>query len=133
MPLSFDVTAAMGGGSIQIFSSVQKFHQMLGVYPPNWKNVFFIICVTQLSITTLAFILISAESADEFGFAFYACITGALHCGHLSITREKIQNISELMESYDAFIDRSKSMVRVLVLVLSIHVFAKYNHPFQIF
>lgn len=105
----------MGGDKIQIFSSVQKFHRMLGVRPLNGKSVVFIICVAQLALTTLAFILISAQSADEFGFAFYACITGVQHFGHILIKRKKIENISELMESYDAFIDKSKPMADVSI------------------
>lgn len=88
---------------------------MLGVRPLNGKSVVFIICVAQLVLTTLVFILISAQSADEFGFAFYACITGVQHFGHILITRKKIENISELMESYDAFIDKSKPMADVSI------------------
>lgn len=112
----------MATGKIKILSSVQKFYQMMGVYPSTAKNnqkpplflsfnsinVFMIVSLSQLIISTVAFISIKAKSTNEFGIAFYVFITATLQLAHLLIAINKISNISELIGKYEAFIEKSK-------------------------
>lgn len=101
----------MAGGRMKILSPVRKFYKMLGIYPSNTidaKNIFFIISLIQLIISTLAFISINAKSTDEFGIAFYVFITATTQLVHLLISIKKIPNISDLIEKYEAFIEKSK-------------------------
>lgn len=109
--ISFVLIVVMAGDKIRIFSSVQKFYQMMGISPLNknsLKNTFLVISLIQLCSSTGCFILFEAKSIDEFGFAFYVFITTLTQLGHLLINTNKIRKITELIESYEAFIEKSK-------------------------
>lgn len=78
----FRMTVKMDG-SVKLFQFIQKFHQTLGIYPPQLKqqpyqinsiNKIFLVCLVQMIITTTAFLMFEAESMFSYGLAFFVLI-----------------------------------------------------------
>lgn len=108
-------------GSVKYFQFVQKFHQIIGVYPSqsnqkhcsiNWIQVIFLINSALFLFTTAAFILIEAKSMFDYGFTFYAfsCMINVIVI-YLTFIRQS-ENTLKYIENCEQFIEKSKYVLR---------------------
>lgn len=103
-------------GRIHLFRALQEYHCAVGVHsyepnqkwPLNLKNFLFIITVAQQFVASLAFFLFKAQSAAEFGWAFYLFITESTTISYYLMQIFHIKNTLELIENFELFIQESK-------------------------
>lgn len=114
----------MMAGRIQLFRALLEYHRTMGVYShqPNQKwslnsmNWIFIIAFAQLLVTTLAYFLFQAKSADELGWAFYIFTTETTSLSYYLVQIGQISNTVELIGKFEKFIQESKSRTPVEAL-----------------
>lgn len=112
--------------SVKLFEFIQKFHQTLGIYPPqpnqkqsgqiNLVNKFFIACCTQLMFTNVAFLAFEAESMFSYGLAFFvfiAMINGVVI--YLTFIFQ-IENTLKYIENCEGFIAKSKKLYIPIII-----------------
>lgn len=91
----------------------------MGIYPHHsnqWRslnavNLFFLIGFVQMSIATVAYSYFKAKSTIEYGACFYAYTTESAVASHYLIQLWQINNISTLIEHFQAFIEKRKLCV----------------------
>lgn len=101
---------------IKLFQSVQKFNQMTGIYPSqpnqnysfNWRSVAILLLFTLTFISSIAFIVIEAESIPEYAQSFYICITELCIAMDFIAMCCKMRNVLQLIETYEEFIEKSR-------------------------
>lgn len=100
-----------------LLQSVRKYFEIIGIYSPfasqsfskwNWRIVAFFISLCQLIISSIAFMLIKAETAAEYGYSFCQALNGFSGMANVSIFLWKRGNIFKLLERFEAFVDRSE-------------------------
>lgn len=108
----------MTGRSIKLFQFMQKHYRAIGIQPHelnqidhsffNTKNWILFICLIQLIITILAFLLFKARSMFELGLS--VCFLLGLSAAGIFyiIYIWQIDNISKFIENCEKFIERSK-------------------------
>lgn len=120
-------------GEIKLFQSAQKFNRSMGIYPRHsnkkWSfnaiNLVYLIGFAQMSIGTMVYSIFQAKTTIEFGACFYAYTTESTSATYYLIDMWKINNISLLIEHFQAFIEKSK-VAHVW------HVFCKKNYSFHL-
>lgn len=101
-------------GSIQLFQSVKKYSQTLGIYPDsqlnlfNFRNLFAIFCFFVNCISALAFFLFKANTILEYGVAFYSVISQLYIFYILFVQMWQMSNILKLIARFEKFIEKSK-------------------------
>lgn len=106
-----------GGGTIELFSFIQKVYQDIGIFPPksnqspkshiNLKNWFILFCLVQFFISTAAF-LFHANSMIEYGMVFFACTTTVLSITVYLIIVWQMKNILKYIENCERFVEKSE-------------------------
>lgn len=101
--------------SLKLFQFVQKIHRAVGIQPlqPNQKwwhinlrNAIFLISSIQLLVTSIAFLMLEAQSMLDYGFGFFLtlCVINTIVIYVLFIwqfgnTLEFINNCEELIQT----------------------------------
>lgn len=101
---------------IKLFRSVQEYNRAMGIYPRHsnqkWSfnaiNLFFLIGFAQMGIGAAAYSFFQAKSTIEYGGCFYSYTTESAIASYYLIQMWQINNISRLIEDYQAFIEKSK-------------------------
>lgn len=100
-----------------LLQSVRKYLGIIGIYSPlsnqpfskwNWRIVAYFISLSQLIISSIAFMLIKAETAAEYGYSFCQALNGFAGIAIVSIFLWKRGNIFKLLERFQEFVDRSE-------------------------
>lgn len=103
--------------SVIPFLAVQKFHQIVGIYPsgPNQKkcsinatNTIFLISSAQFTLTSAAFIAVSANSMIEYGFGFYTTICAVNSTVIYILYMWQLENTLNFIENCKGFIAKRK-------------------------
>lgn len=108
----------MAGRSIKLFQFMQKHYRAIGIQPHelnqidhsffNTKNWILFICLIQLVVPTLAFVLFKVTSMLDFGLSM-CFLLGLSVCGvYYIIYIWQIDNISKFIENCELFIKQSK-------------------------
>lgn len=101
-------------GSIQLFQSVQKYYQTLGIHPDrqsnlfNYRNSFAILCYFLNGISALAFFLCKASTVSEYGGAIYSFISQLCILYTLFVQIWQMPNILKLIAAFEEFISQSQ-------------------------
>lgn len=102
---------------VKLFNTYQKFYETLGfdIFEScctkcliSAKSVFHLIASMQLFISTTAFFLFEAQTADEHGISFYISITILVTTVNISTVAWKMDEILMLIRNYEEFIDKSQ-------------------------
>lgn len=72
------------------------------------KSLFFRISTMLLFISTAAYFLFEAQTADECGLSFYVSITVMTVTVYTSKIAWKLNKIFKLIRNYEEFIDKSE-------------------------
>lgn len=108
----------MAGGPIKLFQFNRKYCQAAGIVLPNQNhftfnsiNLVVVICLVQLGLASVAFLLYDAQSMQEYGATFYglSCIIEGFLAYFITIW--KIKEIFEFTENCETFIGKSKNIV----------------------
>lgn len=104
-------------GPVRLFQNLREYYQTMGIYLPNssirrhylnQRNSFFLTCYTQLLITSMLFLLFEAETTLEFGAALYAVLAESFCIWYFLIKMYKMPKILQLIDKFDAFMEKSK-------------------------
>lgn len=115
--ISLILTVAMSC-VVKLFITQRKLYKTLGfdIYQSQLcqskclssaKSLFFLISSLQLFISTTAFFLYEAQTADEYGMSFYISITILAVAINATSVAWQIDKIFILMRNYEEFIDKS--------------------------
>lgn len=108
-------------GSIKIFRFIQKFHGIIGIYPPqpfeqqrsiNTRNTMFLISCVKTMFTTVAFLIFEAQSMFDYGFAFLLSICVCHSTVIYALFIRRSENTFKCIATYEAFIEKSKRCER---------------------
>lgn len=104
--------------AIKLFHLLQKFYKSLGldIQPNrldlkcslNLKNIFIFIFPMHLFISSVAFFLFKAQTADEYSVSFFVSITTFFATMNFLTIARKMANILMLIGKYEAFIENSE-------------------------
>lgn len=103
-------------GSIRFLQLVRKFHQLIGIYPPqlnqnqhsiNSTQKIFVICCAQFVCSLIAFLVFEAKFMLDYGNAFYALISMANSISIYSIFIWQSENTLKFIENCNGFIETS--------------------------
>lgn len=104
--------------AIKPFSTVEKLYGIIGICLPsqsnrrcsmfNIRSTFILFSLTQMCLTSTAFILFRAKSVFEYGFPTYVSITLASCAVYFSIQFRKIEDILQFIKTCNEFIEKSK-------------------------
>lgn len=102
--------------SVELFKFLQKSYQTIGFYPSqtgqigcsfNLKNLFILLSILQLFLSSLAFFLFEAHSLFDYGTSFYTSITNLFSLIILAIILWKMTDILMLIEKFEEYIEKS--------------------------
>lgn len=110
---------------VKLFNTQQKFYKTLGFdiflsqschskCLASAKILFFLISSTQLFISTTAYFLFQAQTADEYEISFYISITIFITVINISTIAWKIRKFLTIIERYEDFIDKSQFSICLL-------------------
>lgn len=110
---------------VKLFNTQQKFYKTLGFdiflsqschskCLASAKILFFLISSTQLFISTTAYFLFQAQTADEYEISFYISITIFITMINISTIAWKIRKFLTIIERYEDFIDKSQFSICLL-------------------
>lgn len=106
--------AVIMAGPIKLFETVQKINKAMGISheaqtsPAKLtKNLFVIASTTQLFISSTAFFLFEAQTADDYGISFYVSLTTLCVVINFVTVVWKKDRILTLIECYEIFIGKS--------------------------
>lgn len=103
-------------GPIKLFQTVQKLNKTMGLNISHERqtssaklirNLFFIASITQLFISSTAFFLFEAQTADDYGISFYVLLTTLCVVINFVTVAWRTDKISMLIECYEKFIGKS--------------------------
>lgn len=108
-------------GSIRFLRFVQKFHQTIGICPPqpnqkprqfNSMNTIFLTCFAQFMFTTVAFLVFDTKSMFDVGFGFFMliCMVNAIVIYLIFIWQA--ENSLKFIANCEGFIKKSKYCYR---------------------
>lgn len=103
----------MATNVVQLFQIVQNFYKTIGLNLPtqlsslNGKQFLFIIIPAPFIISSVAFFLFEAQTADEYGTSFYMSISVLGSAINISNIAWEIDKILTLIGKYEKFIDKS--------------------------
>lgn len=115
---SWSLTVAMAG-VIRLFPTIKKIYKTMGLpirtsqscwseyFIVNAKILFFSISTVQLFLTSSAYVLFEAKTADEHGISFFIVITIFAVAACIVTTAWKIDKILTLIGKYEEFIEKS--------------------------
>lgn len=102
--------------TMKLFRSVQLIYRRFGIYSPqpnqspfNWKNLLVNVNISAASILSAGFFVLKANTVREYGDSFYISITSFINVLICLVQILYIGEISELIENFERFIQRSKS------------------------
>lgn len=106
----------MARRSIKLFRRIQKFYQILGIYPSqenekilfNSRNLFILFFYVQLCISMAAFLILKAKTMQEYGATFFMFLTQFYVTLDFSILMWQMPNILSLITDFEEFIEKSK-------------------------
>lgn len=106
------------GDKIILFKFIQKCYQDVGIYPSqsnqNHNTInskiggFHFFSFAQFFISTIAYALFEANSAIEYGLAFFICPSIVFYCSLYLISLWQIKSISNFIENCERFIEKSE-------------------------
>lgn len=110
---------------VKLFNTQQNFYKTLGFdiflsqschskCLASAKILFFLISSTQLFISTTAYFLFQAQTADEYEISFYISITIFITVINISTIAWKIRKFLTIIERYEDFIDKSQFSICLL-------------------
>lgn len=110
--------AAIMAGALKLFQSVQQFYQTMGMYSsqssqllsPNVRKAFFLISITAITVSIGWFAVFEASTIQEYGMSFYGVFSDLYALLDLIITTWQMTNILKLIELFEIFIEKSKSL-----------------------
>lgn len=70
------------------------------------KTFLLLIFPAQLFISSVAFILIQAQTVDEYGVSFYMTLAVLVSTINISNTAWKVDQMSTLLDKYEEFVDK---------------------------
>lgn len=109
--------------SIKLFQFAQELFQMLGIRLPKQneilsfrsRNIFFLFCYTQLSISMAAFFLFEANTMLEYGSSFFMSLTQFCIAMDYLVLMWRFPNILELIADFEDFIEKSKKQFKWVI------------------
>lgn len=101
---------------MELCHSVRKCFENLGIVPIqsnqnssfNSKNLFVLMCLLQMFLSSLAYLLFEAKSIGKLADSFYMILTSLACAIFFSICIWKIANILQLIREFEQFIGKSK-------------------------
>lgn len=110
------ISAAAMAGSIQLFQSIQKYFQTIGICPSdsskldsfNWRIFLALFCYAQQIASASVFFICQAKSVLDYGCSFYTSISMTYCVYYFVILIRQKPQILELIESCEAFIEHRK-------------------------
>lgn len=109
---------------MELFPSVRKCYQTLGVYPRgqsnrnllqlNWRNYFILMCHLKLVAISLAYTIAKAKVIGEFADSILLGLNVLSALSYALSSIYKISQTLELIREFENFIEKSK-----LKLILS--------------
>lgn len=108
--------------SIKLFQFLQKFHQIIGIYPhqsnqkqrsTNWTKIVFLISFTEFLFTTIAFLLFEAKSMFDYGLVFYLLVSLINDSATYLILIWQSKNTLKFIENCVGFIEKSECGINV--------------------
>lgn len=108
LPLNFIMATA----TIKLFQFSQNFYTRIGIYPNsksfNWKNLLVLFVLAQFFISSFAYFLFKAKTIGERADSFYFSLTALTCVIFFLINISKIDEIRNLIDNFEAFIQKSK-------------------------
>lgn len=115
--ISFILTVVMSS-VVKLFITQRKLYKTLGIdiYQSqiwrsmrsiNGRSLLFLISALQFYISTTAFLVFEAQTADEYGMTFYISITIVSVAINAITIAWQMDKIFILMRNYEEFIDKS--------------------------
>lgn len=106
----------MAASPIQLFQSVQRNFQTLGIhqfrpketYSLNWRIPWVLFCYIQHFISVFAFFAFEANTVLDYGTSFYGFITMVYTVYYILILIKRTPQIFQLIENFQEFIDQRK-------------------------
>lgn len=74
----------------------------------NAKSLFMLISIIQFLIASIAFLIFGAKSINERADCLYICSTCVVNIIHVLMHIYKNGQISQLIDNYEKFIEKSK-------------------------
>lgn len=102
---------------MKLFQLVQKYLNRIGIHwhrsdqqhsPINWIRIVYFTAYAQSIISSVGFMLYEAETAVEYGFAFYVFATACVAAAAVFVAIWKIENIINTIQSFENFIEKRK-------------------------
>lgn len=104
---------------MRLLQSIQKYIGIIGIHSQrlnpnnqksewNWKIIAFFICMGQMFLSSIGFLLIHAKTAAEYGFSFCAALNGFVAIVLVSIFSWKYESKIKLVQRFEEFIHRSE-------------------------
>lgn len=101
---------------MELFHSNREFWQTMGIKPPhpnqihpfNARNLFFILSLIMVCISTLAFLVFRAEVMLEYGICVYGSLSDLTLLADILISIWQIPNIFKMIEMCEQFIEMSE-------------------------
>lgn len=108
--------------TMKLFRFVRKFLKTIGLTDPikvpwnknqqrcslNFRNLFILICLLHLCISTLAFFLFEAVTIGEQADSFYTILTELMCLLNLLVSIWKVPQMIDTIERFEHFIGKSK-------------------------
>lgn len=106
---------------MKLFHHIRKWFETLGVYPVQWqrkslwneRNLFVIISLVQMFISSLAYFLYEAKSIGEYADSFFMVFTNVVCVVFFSISIFKMSSIHMLIGEFEQFIEKSEFMAKL--------------------
>ena len=101
---------------MELFHSIRESFQTLGVYPVqslretpfNLRNIFVLMCLTEMFTSSLAYSLFEAKSIGEFADSIFMSLINLAWAITFVSNIYKISHILALIEDFEKFIEKSK-------------------------
>lgn len=99
---------------VKLFKKLREFYTIIGIHPVqlndesyNLRNVVVLMFMTLNLISSGAVLINGVNNIRDYGGSFYAFMTELVHVGCFPSYRNKMTTIFELMDEYEAFIEKS--------------------------
>lgn len=109
------------GFTMKLFRLIRIFYKKLGLTDDstiqlnqqqkcrfNFKNIFILICMIHMCISSLGFFLFKAITIDEHAESFFSFLSELLPFEQFFVVIWKLSDMVESIEKYEQFIEKSE-------------------------
>lgn len=105
---------------LNLFESVQSFYRVMGIYPTETskkiplllKRLFFGVSTVFTFSALVAFLLLEAQTVDQYASAFHGAVTELDQIIHFHISAWQMSNVLKLIANFEGFIEKREQTFR---------------------